>query len=165
MDTKNRNSILGLLERNAKLTAKEIASMLALSEDDVKNEISAMEEGQLICGYHAFINWDKTEEDKISALIELKVIPQRDMGYDSIAKKISKYPEVESLYLMSAGDYDFVVMLRKATMKEIATFVTTKLAVMEEVKSTSTHIVLTKYKEFGTALCEDKKDKRMVIAP
>ena len=165
MDTKNRNSILGLLERNAKLTAKEIASMLALSEDDVKNEISAMEEEQLICGYHAFINWDKTEEDKISALIELKVIPQRDMGYDSIAKKISKYPEVESLYLMSAGDYDFVVMLRKATMKEIATFVTTKLAVMEEVKSTSTHIVLTKYKEFGTALCEDKKDKRMVIAP
>lgn len=165
LDTIDRNKILEYLEKNAKLTAKEIASMLALTEQEVENEIKVMEEEQLICGYHAFINWDKTEDDKISALVELKVTPQRGMGYDSIAKKIYKYAEVESLYLMSAGGYDFTVILKKATMREIANFVTTKLAVIEEVRSTSTHIVLTKYKEFGIALAEDKKDKRMVIAP
>ncbi len=165
MNIKDRNKILALLEKDAKLTTKEISVMLAIGEDDVKKEIKSMEDEHLICGYHAFINWDKAEDDKISALIELKVTPQRGMGYDSIAKKIYEYPEVESLYLMSAGDYDFTVILKKATMREIANFVTTKLAVIEEVRSTSTHIVMTKYKEFGVSLADGKKDKRMAITP
>lgn len=165
MDIIDRNKILKLLEKDAKLTTKEIAVMLDLTESDVKKEIKIMEDENIICGYHAFINWEKTDDDKTSAIIELKVTPQRGMGYDNIAKKIYEYPEVESLYLMSASDYDFTVILKKSTMREIAHFVSTKLAVIEEVQSTATHVVMIKYKEFGTSLVEVKKDKRMVIAP
>jgi len=164
MDRKTREQILGLIEKNAKLEHQDIAVMLGLEIEDVKSEIAKMEKENIICGYHTFINWDKTDDEKISALIELKVTLQRGNGFDKIAEKIYQYPEVESLYLMSGG-YDFTVILKKATMKEIASFVSTKLAVIEEVQSTATHIVLVRYKDHGTSFVEPHKDLRMVVTP
>lgn len=165
MEGKSREKILELLEKDARLTTAEIAVMLGLEEGHVTEEIAKMEKEHVICGYHASVNWDKTDDEKISALIEIKVNPQRGKGYDSIAKKIYQFPEVESLYLMSACGYDFSVILKKATMKEIANFVSSKLAVIDEVNSTATHIVLKRYKDHGTLLVEAKKDMRMVVAP
>ena len=164
MESKKREEILRLLEENAKYTAEDIAAMLGLEAAEVENEIKAMENDRIICGYHAFVDWDKTDDDKISALIELKVTPQRGEGFDSIAEKIYQYPEVESLYLMSGG-YDFTVILKKATMKEIANFVNTRLAVIDEVQSTATHVVLLRYKDHSLQLAEPKKDTRMVMLP
>ena len=164
MENEKRKKILGLLEKDAKMDAEEIAVMLGLNAEEVYAEIKAMEKENIICGYHTFINWDKTDDEKISALIELKVTLQRGNGFDKIAEKIYQFPEVESLYLMSGG-YDFTVILKKATMKEIAYFVSTKLAVIEEVQSTATHIVLVRYKDHGTSFVEPHKDLRMVVTP
>ncbi len=164
MDSKQREEILRLLEKNARYTAKYIAVMLGMDVSEVKNEIEMMEKERTICGYHALVDWDKTDDEKISALIELKVTPQRGEGFDRIAEKIYQYPEVESLYLMSGG-YDFSVILKKATMKEIANFVSSRLAVIEEVQSTATHIVLVRYKDHGILLTAPKKDMRMVVTP
>ncbi len=164
MDSRQREEILRLLEQNAKYTAKDIAVMLDMDVIEVKNEIDIMEKERIICGYHAIVDWDKTDDEKISALIELKVTPQRGEGFDRIAEKIYQYPEVESLYLMSGG-YDFSVILKKATMKEIANFVSSRLAVIEEVQGTATHIVLVRYKDRGIQLAAPKKDMRMVVTP
>ena len=164
MDSRHREEILRLLEQNARYTAKDIAVMLGMDVIEVKNEIEIMERERTICGYHALVDWDKTDDDKISALIELKVTPQRGEGFDRIAEKIYQYPEVESPYLMSGG-YDFSVILKKATMKEIANFVSSRLAVIEEVQSTATHIVLVRYKDHGILLAAPKKDMRMVVTP
>lgn len=164
MDSRHREEILRLLEQNARYTAKDIAVMLDMDVIEVKNEIDIMEKERIICGYHAIVDWDKTDDEKISALIELKVTPQRGEGFDRIAEKIYQYPEVESLYLMSGG-YDFSVILKKATMKEIANFVSSRLAVIEEVQGTATHIVLVRYKDHGIQLAAPKKDMRMVVTP
>lgn len=159
-----QEEILRLLEQNARYTPKEIAVMLGFDVAEVKKEIELLEKERIICGYHALVDWDKTDDEKISALIELKVTPQRGEGFDRIAEKIYQYPEVESLYLMSGG-YDFTVILKKATMKEIAHFVSTRLATLEEVQSTVTHIVLVRYKDHGTLFVAPKKDIRMVVTP
>lgn len=164
MEGIKREEILRLLEENARYTVKDLAAMLGLEAKKVKDEIAAMERERVICGYHALVNWDKTDDEKISALIELKVAPQRGDGYERIAEKIYQYPEVESLYLMSGG-YDFTVILKKATMKEIASFVSSRLAVIEEVQSTTTHVVLARYKDHGIQLAENRKDMRMVVTP
>lgn len=164
MESEIRKKILGIIEKDARLNAGEIAAMLGLDAEETASEIRAMEKEGIICGYHAFINWDKTDDDKISALIELKVTPQRGMGFDKIAERIYQYPEVESLYLMSGG-YDFTVILKRTTMKEIAAFVSSKLAVIDEVQSTATHIVLVRYKDHGTPFIEPRKDMRMVVTP
>ena len=164
MEARKREQILKLLEADSRTTVREIAVMLGLGEDEVQDEIAQLEKERIICGYHAFVNWDKTEDDNISALIELKVTLQRGEGFDRIAEKIYQYPEVEALYLMSGG-YDFSVILKKATMKEIANFVSSRLAVIEEVQSTATHIVLVRYKDHGILLTAPKKDMRMVVTP
>ncbi|MEG1602577.1 MAG: Lrp/AsnC family transcriptional regulator [Cloacibacillus sp.] len=162
--SKIREEILRLLEQNARYTPKEIAVMLDLDIIEVKNEIEIMEKERVICGYHALVDWDKTDDETISALIELKVSPQRGEGFERIAEKIYQYPEVESLYLMSGG-YDFTVILKKATMKEIAHFVASRLAVLEEVQSTVTHIVLMRYKDHGTLFTAPRRDMRMKVTP
>ncbi len=164
MDNEIRKKILGTIERDARLSEGEIAAMLGLDAEETAAEIRAMEKEGIICGYHASINLDKTDDDRISALIELKVTPQRGNGFDKIAEKIYQYPEVESLYLMSGG-YDFTVILKRATMKEIAAFVSSKLAVIDEVQSTATHIVLVRYKDHGTSFIEPHRDLRMVVTP
>jgi len=159
-----REKILSAINKNSKLTAKDLAAMLGSTEQEVKDIIKKLEEEAIICGYPTLINWDKTESEKVTALIELKVTPQRGQGFDKIAERIYKYDEVESVYLMSGG-FDLTVIIEGKSMKEVASFVSSKLAPMEAVLSTATHFVLKKYKEHGMPLIHEKSDERMLITP
>ncbi len=159
-----REKILTIIEKNARLGVKDIAAILGEDEAKVAAEIEAMEEEHIICGYHTLINWDKTDDERVDALIEVKVTPQRGMGFDSIAERIYQYDEVDALYLMSGG-YDFTVMIKGKTMKEVANFVSMKLSPMDSVLSTATHFVLKRYKDHGTSIEKPKQDERMKVSP
>jgi DNA-binding Lrp family transcriptional regulator len=160
-----RHKILEILEKNCKLSYKQIASMIDANEEDVKREIRQMEEEGIILQYGAIINWDKANKnDYITALIDVKVTPQRDVGFDELAEKIYKYPEVQSVFLMSGG-YDFSVQIIGKSLKEIAEFVGRKLAVIEGVQSTTTHFVLKKYKVAHVILENNEIDRRQVVSP
>ncbi len=154
--------ILNILQQNARIDLKDLATMVNLSVDEVKKEIEQMEKEKIICGYHALINYDNTDDETVSALIEVKVTPQRGLGFDKIAERIYNFPEVSAVYLMS-GAFDFTVMLEAKTMKEISKFVFEKLATLDYVQSTATHFVLKKYKDFKTVLVEEKKDLREMV--
>jgi DNA-binding Lrp family transcriptional regulator len=157
--------ILNKLEANAKLTTKELAVFLNESEADIQNAVEKMEKERVICGYHTLINWDKTEREYVSALIEVKVTPMRGLGFDRIAERIYRFDEVKAVYLMSGG-FDLTVIIEGKTMKDIALFVTGKLAPLESVLSTATHFVLKKYKDHGEILAEGKPgDERLVVSP
>ena len=151
--------LLDLMENNATLSAKEIALMLSKEEGDIKEMIKKLESDGVILGYKTIIDWDKTEREYVNALIEVKVMPQRDDGFDKIAEKIQNYPEIKCLYLMSGG-FDFTVLIEGKTMKEVAYFVAQKLAPIEEVISTATHFVLRKYKDKGVTYGILKVDER-----
>ena len=157
-----REKILAVIEKNSRIDLKDLAVLLGESEIAVANEIAEME--HIICGYHTLINWDNTSEEKVVALIEVKVTPQRGMGFDKIAERIYQYSEVEAVYLMS-GAYDFTVFIEGRTMRQIAQFVSDKLGPMESVLSTATHFVLKKYKDHGTIISEQVQDERMLITP
>ncbi|HEX3077315.1 MAG TPA: Lrp/AsnC family transcriptional regulator [Lachnospiraceae bacterium] len=159
-----RQKILKVIDKNSKLTCEELASMLGMTKEVVEAEIKAMEEEAVICGYPTLINWDKTESEKVTALIEVKVTPQRGEGFDKIAERIYKFEEVESVYLMSGG-FDLTVIIDGKSMKEVANFVSSKLAPMEAVLSTATHFVLKKYKEHGMTMESKKVDERMLVTP
>ena len=159
-----RKDILEILDKNAKIETVDLAAMLNLAEEDIINEISQMEKEKIICGYHTLINWDKTNKEVVTALIEVKVTPQRGQGFDKIAERIYKFDEVKSVYLMSGG-FDLTVIIEGKTMKEVALFVGQKLAPLESVLSTGTHFVLKKYKDHGMILEETKKDERMIVSP
>ncbi len=159
-----RNEILTVLEKNSRIDLNELAVRLGFEEAAVANEIADMEKEGIICGYHTLINWDKTSEEKVTALIEVKVTPQRGLGFDSIAQRILNYEEIHALYLMSGG-FDFTVIIEGKTMKSVAQFVSEKLAPLESVLSTSTHFVLKKYKDHGTMLEFTSKDERIMITP
>ncbi len=156
--------VLKLLENDSKLAVKDIASMLGLDEAAVAADIKAMEEGKIICGYHTMIDWDKVSEEKVTALIEVKVTPQRGQGFDKIAERIYNYEEVSAVYLM-AGTFDFTVFIQGKSLKEVSRFVSSKLAVMETVVSTQTHFVLKKYKDHGLIFDKVKHDERLAIIP
>ena len=164
MTIEMREKILRLIEKNRRLTFEDIAIMLNLDVEDVAATIKDLEDKKIICGYHTLVNWDKADDDQVSAVIELKVSPQRGAGFDKIAARVYQYPEVDAGYLMS-GAYDLLVEMRKAPMKEIANFVASRLSTIEEVQSTSTHFILKRYKDHGTLFVEDDEDKRMVISP
>lgn len=159
-----RERILAVLEKNSRISARELAELLGEREEDVRREIEQMEEDRVICGYHTLINWDQIDEEKVVALVEVKVTPQRDMGYDKIAERIYQYPEVTSLYLMSGG-FDFTVIVESKSMRGVANFVAEKLATIGPVQSTATHFILKKYKDYGTIICEEPKDERMLVMP
>lgn len=160
-----RNRILELLEENSRYTAKDIAIMLNISEEDVCLAIKALEKEQIICGYKTLINWDKVEtKELVTALIEVKVTPQRGEGFDKIAQRIYKFKEVKAVYLMSGG-FDLTVIIEGRTMKEVALFVGQKLAPLDSVLSTGTHFVLKKYKDHGVIFEDIKKDERMLVSP
>lgn len=156
--------ILELLESNARLTPGQIAVMLGRDEAEVAGVIQELEKKKIILGYFTLINWDKIEAEKVSALIEVKISPQRDVGFDAVAERIYRFPEVRSVRLMS-GAYDLAVMVEGGTMKEIAHFVSFKLASMEYVLSTATHFVLKTYKHHGTLVDDLEEDRRQVIVP
>ena len=159
-----RERILAVIEKNSKISVKELADLLGENEAAVAAEIAGMESEHIICGYHTLINWDNTDEEKVIALIEVKVTPQRDMGFDKIAERIYQYSEVKAVYLMSGG-YDFTVMLEAKTMRAVAQFVAEKLSTIDSVLSTATHFVLKKYKDHGTILGTKETDERMQITP
>ena len=159
-----REEILRLLEKNSRIDIKEIAILVGKTETEVANEIAQMEKEGIIRGYYTLINWDNTNDERVSALIEVKVTPQRGIGFDKIAERISKCDEVKSVYLMSGG-FDFTVILEEKTMKEIAQFVTSKLSTLDEVLNTATHFVLKKYKDYGVTMMEEHKDERMLVTP
>ncbi|MDO5349558.1 MAG: Lrp/AsnC family transcriptional regulator [Lachnospiraceae bacterium] len=159
-----REKILAVIEKNSRIDLKDLAILLGESEVDVANEIAAMEKEHIICGYHTLINWDNTTEEKVVALIEVKVTPQRGMGFDKIAERIYHYSEVNAVYLMS-GAYDFTVFIEGKTMRQVAQFVSEKLSPMESVLSTATHFVLKKYKDHGTIISNPVQDERMLVTP
>ncbi len=153
------DKLLKLLENDSTLTAEQLSVMLEKEVGDIKKLISKYERDGVILGYKTIIDWDKTEREYVSALIELKVIPQRDGGFDSIAEKIYNYPEVQSVYLMSGG-FDLALIIEGRTMKEVAYFVAQKLAPLENISSTATHFVLKKYKDKGVIYDKPEIDVR-----
>lgn len=159
-----KEKILTAIDKNSKLSAADLAIMLGSTEEEVASLIKEMEEDTIICGYPTLINWDKVHCERVTALIELKVTPQRGLGFDKIAERIWQFDEVQSVYLMSGG-FDLTVILEGKTMREVANFVSEKLAPMDAILSTATHFVLKKYKEHGLPLVQTKTDERMLITP
>ena len=151
--------LLKLLERNARYTISDLATMLGTSEDEVKSQIEEMQKQGIIRGFKTVVDWERMDSAYVSALIELKVTPQPDAGFEEIAKKIMKYDEVETVYLMSGG-YDLCVIVKGKTFQEVAMFVGKVLAPMNNVISTATHFVLRRYKELDIVLCGDDGDDR-----
>lgn len=159
-----RKEILCTLEKDSRISPTELAVRLGADETAIVNEISSLEKEGIICGYLTLINWEKTSDELVTALIEVKVTPQRGNGFDSIAERIYKYDEVRAVYLMSGG-FDFTVIVEGKTMREAALFVSEKLSTLEQVLSTATHFVLKRYKEYGMILEDEKKDERISITP
>lgn len=157
-----REEILYLLEQNAKLTHNEIAVMTGQPVEEVDAIIEELEELEIILGYGALVNWEKTTSAPVTALIEVNVTPQRDRGFDAIAQRIYRYPEVKSCYLMSGG-YDLMVILEDTNLKDVAMFVSEKIAPLDSVISTRTHFVLRKYKMNGTEFIKKDEDDREAI--
>lgn len=159
-----RMKILTFIEHNSRVNLKELAVILGVEEAAVAQELEEMEQEGIICGYHTMIDWDKTTTEKVTALIEVRVTPQRGQGFDTIAERIYKYPEVNSVYLISGG-FDLMVILEGKTLKEISQFVSDKLSTQESVLSTATHFILKKYKDHGTILAKKYEDERISITP
>ena len=159
-----REEILSIIEKNSRIDVHELSVLIGAEEIVVANELKALEEEGVICGYHTMVDWSKTTIEKVNALIEVKVTPQRGLGFDSIAERIYKYPEVTSVYLMSGG-FDLMVILEGKSLQEVASFVNNKLASLETVLSTATHFILKKYKDHGTILTKKYEDTREKITP
>ena len=154
--------ILEILDKNAEATAAQIATMLDVSEEEVIHAIEEMTDNKTILARKAIINWEKTGKESVRAVIELKVTPQREFGFDRIAERIYKYPQVKSLYLMS-GAYDLLVMIEGRTLNEVAQFVSQKLAQLDSVLSTATHFMLKTYKDEHIIFEDGEADDRQVI--
>lgn len=159
-----REQILSIIEKNSRIDLNELAVITGMTEIDVANELAAMEAEGVICGYHTLIDWEKTSTEKVSALIEVRVTPQRGQGFDNIAERIYKYPEVNAVYLISGG-FDLLVTLDGRSLKEISSFVSDKLSTLDSVLSTATHFILKKYKDHGTILAKTENDEREIITP
>ena len=159
-----RTTILKYIEKNSRVDLGELAVLLGTDEVTVANEIAQMEKEKIICGYHTLIDWDKVGMEKATALIEVKVTPQRNQGFDRIAERIYNYPEVTAVYLISGG-YDLLVTLDGKTLKEVSQFVSEKLSPVEAVISTATHFILKKYKDHGTILVKKAESERMLVTP
>ena len=159
-----REELLKIIERNSRIDLKELAVILGVQEIDIVNELQKLEEEGIICGYHTMINWEQTAVERVTALIEVRVTPQRGQGFDNIAERIYKYPEVQSVYLISGG-YDLLVTLEGKTLREVSTFVTDKLSTLDTVLSTATHFILKKYKDHGTIYGLKKEDTREIVTP
>lgn len=159
-----REKLLAIIEKNSRIDLKELAIRLGKEEIDIVNELQKLEDERIICGYHTLVNWEKTSIEKVTALIEVKVTPQRGQGFDRIASRIYNYPEVRDVYLISGG-FDLLVTLEEKSLKDIARFVSEKLSTLDSILSTGTHFILKKYKDHGTIIDEQVKDEREVVSP
>lgn len=158
----NNEKLLKQLEKNGRMTGEQLASVLGESAEEIRDTINELEREKVIVGYNALIDWDKTDRELVTALIEVKVTPQRGDGFDRVAARIYQYPEVTSVYLLSGG-YDLVVMIEGKTLKEVAHFVSSKLATIDAVTGTATHFVLKKYKDKGVLFEEDDEEDRRIV--
>ena len=156
--------ILELIEYDAKLSAKTLATMLGEDESKIQTLITKMEKDKAILGYNAVINWESIGCDGVTAMIDVKVTPEREVGFNSIAERIYRFPEVRCVYLMS-GTYDLSVVVTGSNMKDVARFVSHKLSTLEHVQSTVTHFVLKRYKQDNFIFEEPEEDKRLVVSP
>lgn len=159
-----REKILTFIEKNSRIDLKELAIVLGVDEVAVVNELEKMEAERVICGYHTIIDWDKVGIEKVTAMIEVRVTPQRGMGFDKVAERIYNYPEVNSVYLISGG-FDFMVTIEGKTLREVSQFVSEKLSTLDSVLSTKTNFILKKYKDHGTVIAEPTKDERIQMIP
>lgn len=155
--------ILEVLEKNSRYTDQEIAVMTGKTVEEVRGAIRDYEERSIIAGYTTLINWENTGRETVTALIEVQITPQRGVGFDKVAERIYKFPQVKACYLMSSGGFDLTVIVEGKTMKEVAMFVSDKLSIQEYVTGTATHFVLKKYKEHGTIFREKKTDDREML--
>lgn len=161
------NKILELLEKDSRISIQDMSKMLGYTEKEISSKIAELEKDNVICGYPALINWDKTDKngEYVTSLIEVKVTPQREQGFDKIAKRIYNFDEVKTLYLMS-GTFDLLVVVEGRNIKDISLFVSNKLATLDCILSTSTHFVLKKYKDHSVILDDNTKtDERIIISP
>ncbi len=156
--------ILEILEENNRIEPEQIAVMLGRSLAEVQEAIRQMEEDRVIVKYQTLINWEKTGYETVAALIDVKVTPQREVGFDTVAERIYRFPEVKSVYLMSGG-YDLSVLVEGKSMKDVAFFVAEKLATIEHVNSTTTHFILKRYKQDGVIFEDQEEDRRLVVTP
>ncbi|MCE5285870.1 MAG: Lrp/AsnC family transcriptional regulator [Pelosinus sp.] len=156
--------LLEILEKNHSIPIEQLATMLKRPKEEIVKEIKELEEKKIIVKYHTIINWDKVGVDSVTAIITVKITPQREVGFDSIAERIYRFDEVKSVYLMS-GAYDLLVMIEGNSLKEVAHFVSTKLSTIEGVVSTTTHFMLKKYKESGVIMEDREENHRLVITP
>lgn len=150
--------LLQLLESDCSLSTKQLAALVGTSEEKVKEDVAQYERDRVILGYKAVIDWDAVNREDVTALIEVKVEPQRGNGFDRVAERIFQYEEVESCYLMS-GDFDMCVILSGKTLREVALFVSQKLSAIDEVKATATHFILKKYKENHLIFAKQEKQE------
>ena len=157
-----REKILTFIEKNSKIDLSELAIVLGVDEAAVMNELEAMQEEHIICGYPTLIDWDKAGIEKVTALIEVRVTPQRDMGFDKVAERIYRFPEVNSVFLISGG-FDFMVTVEGKTLREVSQFVSDKLSTIDTVLSTKTNFILKKYKDHGTVMAVPAKDERIMM--
>jgi len=156
--------ILEILESDARLEAEDIAVMLGMEKEEVRQTIKELERNKIILRYMALVNWEKAGDEKVMAMIEVRVAPQRDVGYDAVAERICRFPEVRSVRLVS-GAYDLAVFIEGKNMREISNFVATKLATIEGVLSTATHFILKTYKQDGVMFEDGEKDGRLAVSP
>lgn len=157
-------SVLEILSEDARIAPERIAVMTGRGEDEVKSVIARLERDRVILKYPAMVNWDLVRDDKVQALIEVRVTPQRDEGFDAIAERIYRFEEVKSVYLMS-GSYDLMVIVEGTNIKQLALFVAEKLSTIEHVLSTATHFVLKKYKQDGVTMMKGEQDDRLQVSP
>ena len=158
-----REEILNYIETNSRIDIHDLAIMMGTDETTIMNELEEMEQSHIICGYHTLINWEKAGIEKVTAMIEVRVTPQRGMGFDKVAERIYNYPEVNSVYLISGG-FDFMVTLEGRTLREVSEFVSDKLSPLDSVLSTKTNFILKKYKDHGTIMAEQRKDERELVS-
>ena len=156
--------LLEVLEKNSRVSVGELASMLQKSEYEIEKEISRLEKEKIILSYGALINWERYGDDTVTAVIEINLTPQREVGFDAIAEKIYRFDEVRTVYLMS-GNFDLLVIIEGKSLKDVANFVATRLSTIEGITQTRSHFLLKAYKKDGVMIDEEENDKRLVVSP
>ncbi|CAM3571660.1 Lrp/AsnC family transcriptional regulator [Brevibacillus invocatus] len=166
MDRQKQMELLRLLEEDSRQDAEQLGKMLAEPKEEIEKAIAALEDEKIIVKYPALINWERMDDHPyVNAMIDVKVTPKRDVGFDEVAERICRFPEVKAVYLMSGASYDLSVVLEGKTMREVASFVSQKLATLDSVISTATHFILKRYKHDGIELEDRDEDRRMVVTP
>ena len=156
--------LLELLEKNARLSTAELAAILRRSEYEVERDIQKLERDKILLSYNALINWEKFGDDSVTAVIEINLTPQREVGFDAIAERIYRFDEVRTVYLMS-GSFDLLVIIEGKSLKEVADFVATRLSTIEGVTQTRSHFLLKAYKKDGIIIEDEEHDHRLVVSP